>query len=105
MTFMTDIQDVFDVIGQAAVSIFQSGIEINQDTMAEYLTDKITFARISKNKRLGQAVTVAFEQLQQNKGTSEKRASYDDACGLLAARTRGLHVRLQQTALPGKRGG
>lgn len=63
MTFMTEIQDVFDVIGQAAVSIFQSGIEINQDTMEEYLTDKLTFARISKNKRLEAAVSVAFEQL------------------------------------------
>ena len=52
MTFMTEIQDVFDVIGQAAVSIFQSGIEINQDTMEEYLTDKLTFARISKNLSL-----------------------------------------------------
>lgn len=61
MTFMTDIQDVFDVIGQATVSIFQSGIEINLDTMEEYLTDKITFALISKNNRLEQAVTVAFE--------------------------------------------
>ncbi|MBS6740106.1 hypothetical protein PO654_11190 [Phytobacter diazotrophicus] len=68
MTFMTEIQDVFDVIGQAAVSIFQSGIEINQDTMEEYLTDKLTFARISKNKRLEAAVSVAFEQLRQNKG-------------------------------------
>lgn len=68
MTLATEIQDVFDVIGKAAVSIFQSGIEINQDTMEEYLTDKLTFARISKNKRLEKAVTVAFEQLQQNKG-------------------------------------
>jgi hypothetical protein len=49
---MTEIQDVFDVIGQAAVSIFQSGIEINQDTMEEYLTDKLTFAGSVKTNAL-----------------------------------------------------
>lgn len=68
MTFMTEIKDVFDVIGQAAVSIFQSGIEINHDTLEEYLSDKLMFAQITKNKRLERAVNAAYQQLKENKG-------------------------------------
>ncbi|GAB2952669.1 hypothetical protein [Hafnia psychrotolerans] len=65
---LTVIIYVRENIAKGAPRIFMTGVEINQDTLMEYLNDRLTFARISENKQLENSLRIAIEMVENNKG-------------------------------------
>lgn len=68
MTNLAFIIDAQEIIATGATRIFMTGVEINHDTMMEYLNDRLTFAQISENKQLETSLRIAIEMVENNKG-------------------------------------
>jgi len=65
---MVVFADVRDAVRTAAGRIFQSGYEVNHDTLTECLRDDLFYAELSDNQHRQKVLTLALTTLELQRG-------------------------------------